>query len=69
MLELTGNFLKNKHFPSFFEHNMRFLYYSDALCIQINRFEIKGQTLNVSFFSTFCEFQIKTYFSSQYSKQ
>ena len=38
---------------------MRFLRYFDVLCIQINRFEIKGQAYNVSFVSKFCEFQIK----------
>ena len=36
-------FLKKKRFPFFFEHNMRFLCYYDALCIQINRFEFKRQ--------------------------
>ena len=41
---------------------MRFLYYSDGLCIQINRFEIKGQAKNASFVLTFCKFQIRTYF-------
>ena len=29
--------------PSFFEHKMRFLCYSAAQCIQINRFQSKGQ--------------------------
>ena len=29
--------------PSFFEHNMRFLYYSAVLCIQINRLQSVGQ--------------------------
>ena len=29
--------------PSFFEHKMRFLCYSAALCIQINRFQFEGQ--------------------------
>ena len=28
---------------TFFERNMRFLFYSDALCIRIKRVEIKGQ--------------------------
>ena len=53
---------KESRFPSFFEHNMRFLCYNDVLCIQINMFEIKRQAWNVSIFPTFCEFQIKTYF-------
>ena len=34
---------KTKHFPSFFsEHNMNFICYSNALCIQIDKFAIKG---------------------------
>ena len=54
-----------KYFPSFFEHNIRFLCYSDALCIRIKRFYIKGQALNASmFFELFVKFQIKTYFSA-----
>ena len=36
--------LGSKLVPSFFEHNMRILYYSDVLCIHINRFEIKEQS-------------------------
>ena len=41
---------------------MRFIYYSDALCIQIDNFRSKGQP-KISFFFTFCEFQIQTYFT------
>ena len=41
---------------------MRFLCYSDALRIQIKRFEIQRQTKKVSIFSTLCKFHIKTYF-------
>ena len=41
---------------------MRFLCYSDVLCILI-RMEIQGQVLNASFLLAFCKFQIKkTYF-------
>ena len=36
-------FLTESNVPSFFEHNMRFLCYSAALCVQINRFQSEGQ--------------------------
>ena len=29
--------------PPFIEHNMRFLSYSAALCIEMNRFQFEGQ--------------------------
>ena len=43
--------------PSFFEHNMRFLCYSDALCVQINRFQSKGHAKNAKFFQAFVNFR------------
>ena len=36
-------FLMESNIPPFFEHNMRFLSYSAALCIQMNRFQSEGQ--------------------------
>ena len=36
-------FLMESNVPSFFEHNMRYLCYSAALCIQIKRFQSEGQ--------------------------
>ena len=42
VFELIG-ILTESNVPSFFEHNMRFLCYSAALCIQINMFQSKGQ--------------------------
>ena len=38
---------------SFFDHNMRFLCYSAALCIRINRFQSEGQAKNASIFRVF----------------
>ena len=35
--------LTKSNVPSLFEHNMRFLCYSAALCIQINMFQTEGQ--------------------------
>ena len=44
-LIVVYEFLTESNVPSFFEHNniMMFLCYSDALCIQINRFQSEGQ--------------------------
>ena len=36
-------FLAESNLPLFSEHNMRFLFYSAVLCIQINRFQSEGQ--------------------------
>ena len=54
---------------TFFEHNMRFLFYSDALCIQIKRLRLKGRPKKRQFFRQFGQFQIKNLFSSQCSSQ
>ena len=35
--------LTKSDLETFFEHNMRFLFYFDALCIHIKKVEIKGQ--------------------------
>ena len=35
--------LTESNIPPFLEHNMRLLFYSAALCIQISRFQSKGQ--------------------------
>ena len=43
VFELIG-FLTESNVPSFFEHNMRFLCYSAALCILINRFQSEEQS-------------------------
>ena len=42
VFEMIG-ILKESNIPPFFEHNLRFLSYSTALCIQINRLQSKGQ--------------------------
>ena len=42
VFELIG-ILTESNIPSFFEHNMRFLCNSAALCIKINRFQSEGQ--------------------------
>ena len=42
VLEVIGILTEN-NVSSFFEHNMRFLCYSAALCFQINRFQSEGQ--------------------------
>ena len=42
VFELIG-ILTESNVPSIFEHNMRFLCNNAALCIQINRFQSKGQ--------------------------
>ena len=47
---------------SFFEHNMRFLCYSAALCIQINRFQSEGHVKNVSTFEFLSILNKKNYF-------
>ena len=49
VFELIG-ILTESNVLSFFEHNMRFLCYSAALCIQINRFQSEGHVKNVSTF-------------------
>ena len=48
--------------PLFFEHNMFFLCYSDALCVQINRFQSKGQAKNAKYFKLLLILDKKTYF-------
>ena len=42
-LLLVAKTLLASNVPFFFEHNMRFLCYSNMLCIQINRFKSEGQ--------------------------
>ena len=42
VFELIGTLTKS-NVPSIFEHNMRYLCYSVALCIQINNFSPNGR--------------------------
>ena len=49
-------FLTESNVPSFFEHNMRYLCYSAALCIPIDRFQSERAGQKCVNFSSFCKF-------------
>ena len=57
VFQLIGIF-NRKQCSSFFDHNMKFLCYSAALCIQIqtNRFQFERSGLKCITFSGFCKY-------------